>query len=72
MNYKPSYFNIFASVRAILDDEITNDLTFVQKGMRDGHNFSYLYLKIVADELTAYNELCNHTFYLNTKFFLNQ
>lgn len=72
MNYKPSYSNIFASVRSHLDDEITNDVTFMQMSMKNGHNFSFLYLKIVADELTAYNELSNLSCFCSTKFFLNQ
>lgn len=71
MEYTEKYKTIFASARNILDDDITREVKYITYGISIKHQHSLAYLKLVADNLTVYNELTNLSFFCRCKHFNN-
>lgn len=69
MTYSKSYLDIFSSARNALNEELENDYNFISMCMKNGKSPSWLYLSMVAEELTAYNELSDCCFFIKMKFF---
>lgn len=69
MDIKNEYSNIFAYTRALLDDELEHNVKFMEYSKTTGHNHSLLYITMVADTLTAYNELYPHPEFVHARNF---
>lgn len=70
MKYNREYKYIFASARCALNEDLKTSFEFMKYGSKTGHKFSWAYISIVANELTAYNELNSHDFFVRSKHFL--
>lgn len=69
MKYTENYNLIFASCRVSLDDQITEALEFIRHNTAMGRHLTLGYLCLIAEFLTAYNELSNLSFFAKTKHF---
>ena len=69
MKYSLNYFDIFASQRSALDDKLTEFYRFISMGKNNGHTHSWEYLSLVADYLTAYNELSRLCIFIKISLF---
>lgn len=69
MKYTEDYNLIFALCRVTLDDQITEALEFIRHNIAMGRHLSLKYLCLIAEFITAYNELSNLSFFAKTKHF---
>lgn len=69
MKYTEDYNLIFSLCRVTLDDQITEALEFIRHSKKIGHHLSLGYLCLIAEFITAYNELSNLSFFAKTKHF---
>lgn len=69
MKYTENYNIIFASCRVHLDDQITEALEFIRHNIAMGRHLTLGYLCLIAEFITAYNELSNLSFFAKTKHF---
>lgn len=69
MDYSRNYLDIFSSARVALDIKLVNDYNFMTRCMKNGTPLTWIYLSMVAEELTAYNELSSCCCFLKMKFF---
>lgn len=69
MDYNEEYSEIFAYTRVLLDEELEQNVKFIEFSKANGHNHSMLYLKMVADCLTAYNEIFPHPWFVHARNF---
>lgn len=69
MEYKEQYMNIFAYARVLLGDDLNENVKFILRSINIGHQISIDYLKMVADNLTAFNEICPYSHFLHARFF---
>lgn len=69
MTYSSNYLDVFNTQRVQLDDELTQYYDFMSMFKTIKHHSSWNYISIVADALTAYNELCGLNFFVTMKFF---
>ena len=65
MKYNKNYDIIFA----ILDDRITEAVEFISHNIAIGRHLSLRYLCLIAEYITAYNELSNLSFFVKTTHF---
>lgn len=69
MKYSLNYLDIFASQRNVLNDDLTEFYRFISMGKNNGHTHSWEYLSVVANCLTAYNELSRFDFFVKMNLF---
>ena len=69
MTYSNDYRRIFASSRNLLNDELENYCDYLSMCKSIGHHCTWAYISIVANSLTAYNELSNLSFFVKTTHF---
>lgn len=69
MKYTQNYSLIFSSCRSLLDDQITESLDLVRLSMANNQQLTLEYLCVIAEYLTAYNELSNLSFFVKTIHF---
>lgn len=69
MEYSLNYLDIFASQRSALEDNLTEFYRFISMGKNNGHPHSWEYLSLVANYLTAYNELSRLNFFVKMNLF---
>ena len=69
MKYTENYNLIFSLCRVTLDDQITESLEFIRHCKSMGSHLSLSYLCLIAEFITAYNELSNLSFFAKTKHF---
>lgn len=69
MTYSSNYLDVFHTQRVQLDDELTNYYDFMSMCKTINHHHSCNYISIVANALTAYNELSGLDFFVTMKFF---
>lgn len=69
MDYKEQYMDIFAYTRVLIGYDLEENVKFILRSISNGHQFSIEYLKMVADNLTAYNEMCPYSHFLHARFF---
>lgn len=69
MKYTEDYNRIFAGCRILLDSQITEALEFIRRNIAMGRHLTLGYLCLIAEFITAYNELNNLTFFAKTKHF---
>lgn len=72
MDYKQQYMDIFACARVLLGDELDDNVKYISRHMSNGHRCCIEYLKMVADALTAYNEMYPYSHFLHARFFEQQ
>lgn len=69
MKYTENYNLIFSLCRVTLDDQIIESLEFIRHCKAMGRHLSLRYLCLIAEYITAYNELSNLSFFVKTKYF---
>lgn len=69
MKYNSTYKDIFVSARCALDNELEAAFNFMSYGVDNGHKHSWSYIAIVANDLTAYNELSPFDFFVKLRTF---
>lgn len=69
MTYSSKYLSVFNIQRVQLDEDLTRFYSLMSVSKTVGHHHSWNYLSIVADALTAYNELCDLDFFVTMKYF---
>lgn len=69
MKYTEDYNQIFSLCRVTLDDQIIESLEFIRHNIAMGRHLSFGYLCLIAEFITAYNELSNLSFFAKTKHF---
>lgn len=69
MDYKQQYMDIFTYTRVLIGDDIEKDVEFIEKGREAGHQFSIGFLALVAEHLTAYNEMYPYPEFIPVRFF---
>lgn len=69
MMYSNNYLSVFNPQRTQLDDDLTRFYSFICYCKTIGHHHSWRYISLVADALTAYNELCDLDFFVKMKHF---
>lgn len=69
MKYTEDYNQIFSLCRVTLDDQIIEALKFIRSCKKEKIYLSLRYLCLIAEYITAYNELSNLSFFAKTKHF---
>jgi len=69
MDYKEQYMDVFAYTRLLIGADIEKDVEFIIKGKELGRQFSIDYLALLADHLTAYNEMFPYPEFIPVIFF---
>lgn len=69
MTYSTYYKQIFASVRNSLYVKLTDYADFLTICESSNFHCSWAYISIVAEALTAYNELCPFNIFIRIKHF---
>lgn len=69
MDYKEQYMDIFAYARVLIGDNIEKNVEFIEKSMEEGHQLFIEYLVMVAENLTAYNEMYPYPEFIPARFF---
>lgn len=69
MDYKAQYMDVFAYTRELIGDDIEEDVEFIEKGREEGHQFSIGFLALVAENLTAYNEMYPYPEFVPVRYF---
>lgn len=69
MTYSSNYLSVFSSQRVQLDEELTQFYSLMSICKTNEHHHSWTYIIMVADALTAYNELCDLSFFVTMKYF---
>ena len=67
--YSNDYISIFASARNLLDDQIMSAVEFLRHSKEIKHECTLAYLVVIANYITAYNELSQLSFFVHTKHF---
>lgn len=71
MMYTDNYSGIFSSCRNLINEELETAAKFMTYAKVAGHQHSWIYLAIIAEYLTAYNELSPLPFFIKMKHFRN-
>lgn len=69
MKYNREYKDIFAGVRCALGKELEEAFKFMSHGVKMGYQHGWSYIAVVANDLTAYNELCPLDFFVRIRNF---
>lgn len=69
MKYNSTYKDIFISARCALDEDLKTEAQFMNYSIENGHKCSWSFIAIVANDLTAYNELCTLDFFVRMRHF---
>ena len=71
MPYTKQYKEIFNYTAALLAEGIHEEVAFIDKKKGEGLSVSWFYIKIVADNITAYNELFPYSHFVHSSSFLS-
>lgn len=69
MKYNSTYKDIFISARCALDEDLKSEAQFMNSAIESGHKCSWSFIAIVANDLTAYNEISPLDFFVKLKNF---